>query len=720
MCLVGLMLASFASPSIAKVTAIVDSTWTSWTNTVYYFARLSGPNAPYTDLKVHVTAVDRYELYINGARVDTKGNDGNWKTVEEYNVVADGKSTDVFVAVKVNNLGIGNGNGLMVDIKAGADWLGTTTMKRRSQYKDNIMTLYPAIWYFFPGDVVAAIGKSDWFNINLAFFDNASKYGLKPVMLGKIGDINYTPDSHIEIVSGYEGDLDVGSTKGGGISLRRIEGENIALYKPSDADRLVDGDLTQGYAYQQDPMGSYKEVDLVDPFKVNKLVLYTGGTNPLDFPRISPRGFAAEISLDNYRFEEMYIINEIGITNADNGGYEYAEVSFPPEMARYVRYRITATRPSGSLPPHIGEMMVYGIGYTYRGEYDSPWLDLGSPTAYKNFEQITWEGDTPSGTQIVVQTRTLPEEKGTPSKWSAEHTERSFAFDSPEPAIKFQYRVKLSTGKVDNTPLFKSLKVSFSKDNQPLVSGSGSIYPNTVPMGVDTSFVYTLSYKLDKGQNIKTVVISVPNYARVDSLTGTVLTKTLIPGDFATDKSTNDSLYVTLNTPITGSGGTGNDVLRIYFRTTLLTNVHEFGAGVMNSTNNDGAGPVKVWENPDYPWIVSTNTITGELLSQVKANPKVLTPNKDGKNDFTVLEFILSKTRTKVKITIFSSEGTLVRTLYDGTLEPSYYTHDNDPGRWDGKNGDGDLVPPGIYVFQVIADTDEGEKVKMGTVVVAY
>jgi flagellar hook assembly protein FlgD len=140
----------------------------------------------------------------------------------------------------------------------------------------------------------------------------------------------------------------------------------------------------------------------------------------------------------------------------------------------------------------------------------------------------------------------------------------------------------------------------------------------------------------------------------------------------------------------------------------------------MNSTNNDGAGLVKVWENPDMPWIVSTNTITGEMLSQVKANPKVFTPNNDGKNDFTVLQFILSLTRTKVKINIFSTEGTLVRSLYDGTLEAHAYTDDRAPGRWDGKNKDGDLVPPGIYIFQVIADTDEGVKAKTGTVVVAY
>jgi hypothetical protein len=172
---------------------------------------------------------------------------------------------------------------------------------------------------------------------------------------------------------------------------------------------------------------------------------------------------------------------------------------------------------------------------------------------------------------------------------------------------------------------------------------------------------------------------------------------------------------VTLNTPIKS----GNKLL-VYFRTSLLTNIHEFKAGVVNSTNNDGAGPIIVWENADAPWLVSTNTIIEDMLIDVKANPKVLTPNKDGRNDFTVLEFVLAKTETKIIIKIFSTEGTLVRTLCDRTLSPRAYTDDNSPGRWDGTNEDKDLVPPGIYVYQIIADTDGGEKVKTGTVVVAY
>jgi len=657
----GLMLASFASPSGAAVKAVVDSTWTTWTNTVYYFARLSGPNAPYSDLKVAVTAVDRYELYINGQRIDTPAkNDGKWETVDQYSVAADGKSTDVFVAVKVINFGIGNGNGLMVDIKAGADWLGTTTMPRRSQYLNGVMTLYPAIWYYYPGDVVAALGKSDWYNITKAFFDDAAKNGLKPVMAGKMGNLNYTPNKNVQVVSGYQTDTDNGSTKGGGLILRRIEGENIALYKPSQTEKLTDGDVTQGIQYQSDPMNSTKWVDLVDNYRINKVVLYTGGTNPANFVRDSPRGFAVEVSLDNYRYEEMNLINEIGINNAANGGYEYAEVSFPPEIARYVQYKITATRVIAQ--PHIGEMMIYGTGYTYRGEFVSPWLALGDSVGMKNIEKISWTGDVPEGTKIIVQTRTLADAKASPSKWGAEHTEKSFLFDSPEPAQLVQYRVKLSTNDIDKTPMFKSLTMRFSKEAQPLTAGKGSILPVAVPMGVDTSFVYKLDYTLKAGQDIKTILISVPNSARVDSLVDSA-NKTWLLAKSATDtvstftfknSALNDSLYITLGTAV--KSGTG---MKVYFRTSMLKNVHEFVAGVFNTAKNDGAGPMLVAENPDSPWMVSTNTIIDEMLTDVKAVPKVFTPNNDKKNDFTVIEFKLAKTETKIKINIFSTEGTL-------------------------------------------------------------
>jgi len=375
---VGLMLSVFASPSAAAVKAVKDTTWTAWPSTIYYLARLSGPNEPYDDVTVNITAVDEYILYVNGEQI---GSDDDWRTVESYVINISGK--DIIVGVQVNNSSTGLGNGLMVDITAGADWLGTTTMKRRSAVVGGTRNIYPVMWYYYTGDIVDFLGDS-WYTLNYdskkgtTILDDTnitSKLG--HAISGQMGDFNYLPDPHIEVITGFPGDVDVGTHEDGGIQLRRIDGENIALYKPAEEDKLTDGDsVLSFYGYNQDPLGTHRYVDLERIYRVNRMILYTGGGNPNDWERKSVRGYAVEISLDKFRWEEVGVIHEIGITNVGEGDFDYAIVDFPDEWARYVRFRITEPRIDF---PNIGEIMVYGVGYTYEGEYESAWNDFGTP-----------------------------------------------------------------------------------------------------------------------------------------------------------------------------------------------------------------------------------------------------------------------------------------------------------------------------------------------------
>jgi hypothetical protein len=741
-----LALLTFASSSAAKVNAVVDTTFISWPNTVYYFfgrnlpTQVLGPNAPYSDVKIHITAVDRYTLYVNGKVI---GTDDKWQTVETYSL--SGSFQDLNIAVQVDNFGQGNGNGLMVDIEAGPDHFGTSTMKRRSGIimkgtpPQPTPTEFPARWYYFYGDIESAFNsvfkRKDWYNFDQKLFDNAATLGFKWVMLGKMGNIGYLPDPSVEVVAGYTGDVDSGSPVNGGIALRRIDGEDIALKKPAQEEKLTDGDLSSGYQYNVDPVNTFKQVDLEQVYRVNKLVLYTGDANPANWPRVSVKGFASEISLDSFRFSEVGIIHDIGVTNINNGGYDFAEVSFPDQVARYVRFNIKESRLNF---PNVGEMMIYGTGYTYNGTYESSAIDFGSPTVQKNFQDVSWTGDLPAGTNIIVQTATRYRlADGTPSawsNWSVEHSEKNFKFDSPEPATEFKYRITLLTDNVDRTPVFKTLNVTYSMVDQPLSFARSSISPTSVPMGVDTSFVYKLEYTLASGtpvQNIKNVVISIPNFSEVDSVYSSDKNK-LVQFAF---RSTHDSLYVTLADSLVNSDNKGPDTLRIYLRTSLLKSQHDFTSLIYNSRGNDGAGGIDVWQNTDETWTVNTNTVLSELLTNVKALPKAFTPNGDHVNDFTVFEFTLAKVEAPVLIKIYGTDGTLVRELYNNRLTARDYRvpdgpagmktgTENDakglPGYWDGKNKDGDLVPPGIYVFQVIVKTDEGQKSKTGTVAVAY
>jgi len=381
--------------------------------------------------------------------------------------------------------------------------------------------------------------------------------------------------------------------------------------------------------------------------------------------------------------------------------------------------------------------MIYGVGYAYSGEYESSWLDFGETNVQKNIKSIVWEGSSPEGTSIMLQFKTAyRNSEGTliESPWSNDFSSKNIEIESAEPASMVKYKVKLETQDIKKTPVLKTIKFSYSTVNQPVSIADGYVIPNKVPMGVDADFLYTLSYKLNAGENIKSVAISTPGYASINKVVASDGKKelTIDNGGLSALKQTSpDTLWVEFATPITDSDAKGPDSLYFSFNTKLLRNIHNFNAWVFNTKNNDDAGPLGVWENRDLgSWTVLTSTITKGVLADVKAVPKVFTPNGDGVNDFTVIEFSLSKIAADMKIKIFDTKGSLVSVICDKKLEPApWYVKDklgniagakNMPGYWDGRDEDGDLVPPGVYIYQVVADTDDGEKVESGTVVVGY
>ena len=94
------------------------------------------------------------------------------------------------------------------------------------------------------------------------------------------------------------------------------------------------------------------------------------------------------------------------------------------------------------------------------------------------------------------------------------------------------------------------------------------------------------------------------------------------------------------------------------------------------------------------------------------------------------IEFTLAKVASGVEIKIYDTKGMLVHKKKYSDLIPKDHFFVNKsgmagearnlPGYWDGTDNDNDLVPPGVYIYQVIVDADSGEKIEGGTVVVAY
>ena len=390
--------------------------------------------------------------------------------------------------------------------------------------------------------------------------------------------------------------------------------------------------------------------------------------------------------------------------------------------------------------PDIGEMMVFGEGFTLESAYESDWFDVRSSDVqdeFVNFDSVEWEGVIRDGTNITIQTKTknvLSDPPGE-SDWSSPERNKSFKFNSPEPATHFKYKVNLSTHDLLRTPVFNKFKINYSITDQPVSSADGSITPTSVAMGADSTFVYTLSYVFNTSadslkRNIKELSISVPGFPTFNHVVRSDTGDTLRANGDLTVRSTIDTLFVTFADSITGDTSDGADTLYVSFNTKLLRSSHTFEAFLFNSDMNDKAGGIKVWKSEMGKNTVMVSTLLKSVLTNVKAIPKVFTPNKNNGNYFTVIEFRLAKVKTNVMVKIYSTAGNLVATINNEVLDPMDYSVVRSaanigvakelPGYWDGKDEDGDLVPPGIYIYQVIAETDEGDVVEGGTVVVAY
>ena len=102
-------------------------------------------------------------------------------------------------------------------------------------------------------------------------------------------------------------------------------------------------------------------------------------------------------------------------------------------------------------------------------------------------------------------------------------------------------------------------------------------------------------------------------------------------------------------------------------------------------------------------------------IRQVSPNP--FTPNGDGINDAAQWTFdvFLLTAATDISVTLFSLNGREIRAI--GT--PA--TAGELKIAWDGRDESGNLVPPGIYLYRLLVDSDTDEsKEQLGTVAVAY
>ncbi|MEW6750441.1 MAG: discoidin domain-containing protein [Candidatus Latescibacterota bacterium] len=669
--------------------AAAGETWVqeTWRATTYY--RASFRSAVTAAARLHVAAADSYEVFANGALV---GADSTAARMRTFPVAV--QAGDNHLAVRVANRGRGQGSGLLLLLEADSLRVPTTTDGSVVAWRWTDAEQTGAGW------LTAAPG-SEWAAVQSGTLDTGRVEGL----------VSPAP----EVVAGYPGGVDIGGP-GGGVRLKGIQGENLALGRPANRVETVDGSLETAWEPPVASLNFTASVDLLDRFLVRRLRVLTKGPAYADN---SLRGYSVQVSDDQVRWSEVASLH--GIQDPVR-----TQVDFPPTWTRHVR--IVIVEINAVTQPKVAEIEVYGDGFVERGAYVSAPVALDSGGRRLNLGRVDWEATVPERTDLSVQFRSGESRAdfgAAAEGWSPPLRAGGIWFPALEPGRLVQYRVNMETRDERRTPVFRRLRMDYSADDVPVSRASAWVTPNAVPMGVDTTFVCTVDVSFGPGDlGAERLRIAVPSE--------TVLDPAAVSGAgvaVASWESTQSELTLWFAEPLRESGQ-----IRIPLRTRTLANTHQFRAFAFSPGSDS---PLNVMENRDedagsgrrHSWSVLATTAHARVLSQVQASPRVLTPNGDGVNDGTVIGFVLAKVDAprRVRIRVRDVAGRLVATLDPPALPAGSYLRPRgaeggtaSPGFWDGRNAAGERVAPGLYVYSVEVELDSGDEVRTGTLAVVY
>ncbi|MYA21762.1 MAG: hypothetical protein F4Z30_02780, partial [Gemmatimonadetes bacterium] len=293
----------------------------------------------------------------------------------------------------------------------------------------------------------------------------------------------------------------------------------------------------------------------------------------------------------------------------------------------------------------------------------------------------------------------------------------------------------------------------------PLVSGGivAEIFPARVTLGEETAFRYFVRpfFKTGEATSFNRIEIAVPSPdTRIDTLrfdgqdwaeiaAGTAADplrevhpirlapaegRTDSLGQFAqsvvTDQLTGSSkLHIKL--PLMGAEHFQFDQnIEIVFRSKLFRGSEEFTSSVWN---DQGASDVESIPQPaedgDATPDIATNAllVVADEIDQIVRAPHIapnpFTPNGDGINDEVTFSFdlFLVLNQVDVQLEIYDLSGRRVAQIQTGGS-----TAGSLQIKWDGRDSQGQVAAPGIYLYRLAIDLDNVSTERSGTLSLAY
>ena len=444
-------------------------------------------------------------------------------------------------------------------------------------------------------------------------------------------------------------------------------------------------------------------------------------------------------------------INQVS-SNLEQGEPDI-DVQIPLQFVRFIRL-ISRSGQEFILE----ETEVFGDGFAPTGSYLSDVIDLGQAA---NFGQIRLQTRVDPLTNVVLQTRTgiVPDPKvyyrktevfegedrqeeailpvGSPeakeeyddltssnkgqiidnidewSPWSAPYEDFFGAMLSPGNRRYVQFRLSFSSDDARQSAFVDSFAFDYSIPTlaQELIA---EVTPATVTLGESDTFDYFIRSQIGNANDgFDRVKIETPFKATVREvqLDGAPVAFSEI------DAEDGSNLTIQLDDArITESG----QLLRVTFDAMVTVYGTTFFAKVFDSQTGELGQDVVAGDaapEAESNSLSIQGELRRELVLELKADPPVFSPNGDGINDQLQVSYILLRALSEVPInvTLYDFSGrTVWRLQNSGALNgPQLLT-------WDGRNEDGAMAPPGMYLLRLSIDTDTGSENRTLLVGLAY
>lgn len=489
----------------------------------------------------------------------------------------------------------------------------------------------------------------------------------------------------------------------------RIWSLNIPVTENENLFRLVD-ELSDTLAFDYFDRTSSNSgvsivVDMGIPFPVDEIRFY-----PLSLGshvELFVRGYELWVndgSPDNVdeRNEPIFSLLDAVPTNVD---VVVRNSRFPPQHIRYMRLKVTSPEAF-----ELDQLEVRGEGFVRRGVFTSRVFDAGD---IANFGRIFWAAEEDPGSRLTIQTRIRRVDGDDWTPWSPPYENPGQEVSTTGPGQFVQLRATLETSVTEASARVDSIAFEFCRRVMAR-RVLGQIQPTEADLGSERPFTYVVSADFNAADvGFDTVKLLTPAWASLQEVR--ISDRVLSTSAYAVQSAKN-SLSVHLLNP-EDRIRSSEDVLELDFDSSVLIYGTVFAGQVSASWEADLLPQLVEEEDVGDLSVQGSERSLGVVLGEPAALPGVFTPNGDGINDRTAIVFKVSQVigHAPLKVQVYDLDGRLMATLADGPTESDSFRLE-----WDGRDGSGQRVPPGLYLYRVQLAGDVRVFCRTGAVGVAY